>query len=61
MDIEALLAYVKMTYGIEAYSFKREEGIVGITIEGPEQTIKEKLIPDLTDLVKGKVLNGIFK
>lgn len=62
MDLSGLLELVKSEYEIDAYTFRNEEnGTIGITIEGPEAVIQEKILPLLTELIKKKLLGGLFK
>jgi len=62
MDLSGLLALVKSEYEIDAFTFRNEEtGNVGITIEGPESVIQEKILPLLTEMIKKKLLGGLFK
>lgn len=60
MDIEEFLAKLRNEYGLEAYTFKRNDNI-GITIEGPEAVIKEKLYPAVMEMIKDKLLSGVFR
>ena len=60
MDIDSVLRTVKEEYGVDAYTFRRDDGYIGITIEGPEAVIQEKVMPVIIEMIKNKLFGGLF-